>query len=449
MKRAVVIVLLSFVYLTSYGQDWAKVPTTTTPKIEESLKAGDKMPFAELHNMINYPKKTLKFLDHKPKLILLDFWATYCGPCVKSWPETLKLQKEFGDDLQIILVNTHENVKQVERFLERRNRIDGFYMDMPMSCRDSAIWKAFPTAVLPRYAWIGEDGVIGSLTGGEEVTRENVKRWINSGPFKMNQIDQKKYYDVFAADPIFVNGNGGEKPSDVFLYSSSITKGQSDNYSGGMAFHHPDVGYGITITNDPIIALYGYAYSSRTEFQIFDFLPLSRIQLIAKDTSKYYWDGTLSGNAYNYQLLTDRPATRKELFVMMRNDLERYFGLRAKWEKQVKKCLVLSMFDSTLLTKSKSLGSESKMREFDFILDSTAVRSITTLMESGSYYYRRARYPIIDDTGYRGRVTGIREKVKSYDPATLDKIFIKHGLRFRFEMREVDVLVLREPEDSN
>jgi thiol-disulfide isomerase/thioredoxin len=442
-------VLSAFISFSATGQEWAKTPESD-PTSEVKLKAGDKMPSAELHNMINYPTKTLKFSDHKPKLIILDFWSSDCGPCIKFWPTAIKLQEEFGQDLQFILVNSKENQKQVQRFLERRKRIDGFYMNLPISCRDSTIWKNFDGGILPRYVWLRPDGSVESITDGKNMTRENISKWLTSGPFSMDQVDERKFYDVRPDAPIFVNGNGGERSSDDFLLSSTITKGQTDNYASANIFYYPDAGYSITITNNSIIGLYGTAYNNRLrEFDYLDFLPLGRIELIANDTAKYYWGGSLGLNAYNYQLISKRPKTRQELFAIMQQDLQRYFGLDVKWEKRVKKCVVISMYDSSLATRTKSLGFEAKLRGGDLIIDSLNVRTLTTLMEIGTYYYRKARYPIVDETGYKGVITGIREKVNSYDPATLDKIFMKHGLRFKFEMREVDVLVLREPANSN
>lgn len=343
--KSVAIVLLLGLCNVVFGQDWASVPARDTSDL--ALRVGDRIPFSQLHNVINYPKRTLKLSDHKSKLTLLDFWATTCGPCIKFWPTALKLQEEFKDDLQIVLVNSYENATAVKKFLAKRKRIDGFEMNLPSSCRDSTIWKMFPASSLPRYVWIDSEGRIGAITGGKEVTRENIKKWLTTGPFKMDNLNQRKYHSVFPAKPIFVNGNGGDKPDDVFIWSSSLTRGQDDNPTSSIVYYDSMSGYGITITNSPILLLYGTAYNNRLrEFDYFDFLPLSRMQLIAKDTLRYHGDGTLSGNAFNYQLISGKPKTREQLLKMMQDDLHRYFGLEVKWEKQPRgvlssRCLIL------------------------------------------------------------------------------------------------------------
>ncbi len=40
--------------------------------------------------------------DYKGKVLILDFWATYCPPCIEGIPHLRKLKKQYGDDLEIV-----------------------------------------------------------------------------------------------------------------------------------------------------------------------------------------------------------------------------------------------------------------------------------------------------------------------------------------------------------
>ena len=57
--------------------------------------------------------------DHEGKVILLNFWATWCGPCVGEMPAFEKLQETYGEDLVLLAVNSGEDEGTVTSFLEK------------------------------------------------------------------------------------------------------------------------------------------------------------------------------------------------------------------------------------------------------------------------------------------------------------------------------------------
>lgn len=63
-----------------------------------------------------------EWLTEKPntegKVVLIDIWATWCGPCVKSIPKLNAWQKQFKDDLVIIAISDEETSK-VKSFMEK------------------------------------------------------------------------------------------------------------------------------------------------------------------------------------------------------------------------------------------------------------------------------------------------------------------------------------------
>ncbi|MEM7784088.1 MAG: redoxin domain-containing protein [Planctomycetota bacterium] len=57
------------------------------------------------------------------KVYVIEFWATWCGPCIAQMPHISKLQKKHKDDIQIISVSD-EDIDTVKEFLERKVRGD-------------------------------------------------------------------------------------------------------------------------------------------------------------------------------------------------------------------------------------------------------------------------------------------------------------------------------------
>ena len=55
--------------------------------------------------------KTVKLSDYKNKVVLIDFWATWCPPCRKGIPDLIELQKEFKKDLVILGISVDTDTK--------------------------------------------------------------------------------------------------------------------------------------------------------------------------------------------------------------------------------------------------------------------------------------------------------------------------------------------------
>ncbi len=92
------------------------------PKAEKSgSSAGVAAPAAVSQADIkNIDGSTFKIEDKKGKVMLLNLWATWCGPCRAEMPELVELQEKFRDkDFEIIGLNTDdESVEQIKEFAD-------------------------------------------------------------------------------------------------------------------------------------------------------------------------------------------------------------------------------------------------------------------------------------------------------------------------------------------
>lgn len=90
----------------------------------------------------------------KGKTILIEFWATWCGPCVQMIPKLNKWHKEFGDDLVIIGLSD-EPAATVKAFM-RRGRID-----FPIATDESQkLIQEVGVESIPHALLVSPDGVV-------------------------------------------------------------------------------------------------------------------------------------------------------------------------------------------------------------------------------------------------------------------------------------------------
>ena len=84
----------------------------------QSLKVGSKAPSLDIENWISDGDakfKHIKKFTHG-KIYVVEFWATWCGPCLKAMPHLAELQEKYGDKIQFISV-TDEPMSEVSALL--------------------------------------------------------------------------------------------------------------------------------------------------------------------------------------------------------------------------------------------------------------------------------------------------------------------------------------------
>ena len=70
--------------------------------------------------VVNYSGKTLSLKEDKDKLILLDFWNTWCSGCLLNFPKMETLEKQFKGKLKVLAVSNQDRVT-LEKFFSGKN----------------------------------------------------------------------------------------------------------------------------------------------------------------------------------------------------------------------------------------------------------------------------------------------------------------------------------------
>jgi len=146
------------------------------------LHVGDTVPDIRFGQVINYPRPRANLKDFKSKLIILDFWASYCSTCLEGIPVADSLQREFGKDLQVILVNSkpsRDNLAKAKAAIHRINKALHKKISLPVVVNDTSVYRLFRFHTIPHYVWIGNDRVIKAITHKAEVNRVNIQAMLS------------------------------------------------------------------------------------------------------------------------------------------------------------------------------------------------------------------------------------------------------------------------------
>lgn len=101
--------------------------------------------------------RNFKLSDQAGKVVLLNFWATWCGPCVGEMPSLEKLYSAYStnEDVEIIAINCAESSNTVKNFISKQN------YHFPVVCDPKGeISSAYGIDAIPCTIVFGRDGTI-------------------------------------------------------------------------------------------------------------------------------------------------------------------------------------------------------------------------------------------------------------------------------------------------
>ena len=413
-------------------------------KTEEfrELHIGDKIPDVLLSNLVNSTISSKKLADFaKGKLLIIDFFATWCVPCIRALPDLDQFQKKYHEQLNILAI-TNEQKITVSSFLTKNSNMKG--IGVTFMTGDVAFEKMFPHVEVPHEVWVDRHGIIRAITSGEYLTSENVADFVNG---RLKELPVKKdMVDFDLSVPLFKNGNGGD--GNEYLSRSILTKAMKGADSPLKYELDPDHNIKrILVVNHSALQIFYMAYS-HLQFEA----NTKRLILDTKDSTKLQTIDTLSKQdeyfkyCYCYEYIPIHPDKPEIVFKSMLEDLNRYFSFYGTIVKKTMPCWVLVKTNKTdsLLHSSggkKMYTADGKFRNWP----------LSILVKNLNRY--RDMEPVIDETGSNQPVDmdlTFSRNVNHYPNIELIRSDLKkYGLDLIRRESSVDVLVIKDKQGSN
>jgi cytochrome c biogenesis protein CcmG/thiol:disulfide interchange protein DsbE len=66
-------------------------------------------------------QRTVSLHDYKGKVVVLNFWATWCAPCIEELPSLMQMQHDLGDKVTVLAIATDHDPAAYQRFVRTRH----------------------------------------------------------------------------------------------------------------------------------------------------------------------------------------------------------------------------------------------------------------------------------------------------------------------------------------
>lgn len=367
----IITVLLLFATTTSYGQ----------------IKTGDKVPHYIFKDVLNGDKKPFD-VSTQGKPLILEFWATWCLPCIPAMKELEILQNKFGNRLEILTISTDK--------LDKLLRYIGNTQTSLKIAHDTIHHVVFSYPSIPHTILIDKNGIIKAITDPDQLTVKIIEDFIAG---KEIEIIKKQY-----------------TPTNLGLFKEY----RNQFYKYTLTGENKELEWKNEIkrnqNGDPIALEFNNVSIYRLLTDIYELTTAARLDVNRDSTSR---------NKYCFKLEQSADFD-KNILDNAKEILNEHSGFKARLvEKTLDSVYTLQVIDSTMLP-AISLSTKYSREGGGPFFKGVRIRSYDLIV----YLENITELPVIDKTGINFDFD-MELNWSLENPKTLNEELRKYGLKLK------------------
>jgi len=140
---------------------------------QDVYKEGDVIKNFSAPSILNHTAASADLVQLKSDITILDFFGTWCVPCIKALPELDKLKQKFPGKLQVLLISIEEQAR-LDKFLKAR---PGFTFPVIVD-KETAITSLFNPPSYPYTVVMNARNKIIAITDAASITETDINKWL-------------------------------------------------------------------------------------------------------------------------------------------------------------------------------------------------------------------------------------------------------------------------------
>ena len=378
------------------------------------LQAGSHFPDLIIRNISNAPMKEIdlnKTVDKK--LYLLNFWGTWCSPCIPEMDALAKLQKDNGSKLQVIAISD-DSPERKQKYAA--NKPSGIWLATDTGY---TLYNMLGLASVGNCAVVNADKKIVALLKSDSITQQTIDKLVTGGEIASNAY--LKEPPVSTKDDAF--------GIDSLLQQSVSVRGymQGQPSMGKRYITGPFKGRRISWFNVPVTNIYQEAYHIyATGQQLYD----------SSVSKKEMSDFENKSNLFCVDVLVSLNQS-DSLDFFLQKALAANLPIKVRQEERILPVYVLKKRTDTTLNLSLSKAAATS---YSFSGHGFEGQKTTLAAFANNYLANELRLPVVDETG----LTGEYDITTTVDLRTEENVrhsVILLGLMLEKAERKIPVIV--------